>query len=311
MSLSRGFPRGIFMRFWRVAFMFSSCFIPSLKGNVRLVSVSCGSQNVWAVDHRGIVYFRVGTQPLNPSMMLPAWIHIEPPAQVRDAMSRWKHLDPAPSPSVLVTVTSCLQPVGVQLVTIQTSPNDHFLWAIDNRGTVFVRTGLCEEMPVGTAWEMVPGVGPIPSPLCRCDGVVVDALLCGVCTSGLAVSQLVISSWTVWVRCINGDLARRYGVTVRNPAGDYWKKIPGQANCLTGEIVLVLVRQKRHLDPVSGGFDSCVFPRVPSVTPEDELWAVTVCGGLSRRLTKVLPQTCRSAQAGSSLSGDDEEWELI
>lgn len=65
--------------------MFSSCFIPSLKGNVRLVSVSCGSQNVWAVDHRGIVYFRVGTQPLNPSMMLPAWIHIEPPAQVRHA----------------------------------------------------------------------------------------------------------------------------------------------------------------------------------------------------------------------------------
>lgn len=52
---------------------------------MRLVSVSCGSQNVWAVDHRGIVYFRVGTQPLNPSMMLPAWIHIEPPAQVRHA----------------------------------------------------------------------------------------------------------------------------------------------------------------------------------------------------------------------------------
>lgn len=65
--------------------MFSSCFILPLKGNVRLVSVSCGSQNVWAVDHRGIVYFRVGTQPLNPSMMLPAWIHIEPPAQVRHA----------------------------------------------------------------------------------------------------------------------------------------------------------------------------------------------------------------------------------
>lgn len=132
------------------------------------------------------------------------------------------------------------------------------------------------------------------------------------CISGLAVSQLVISSWTVWVRCINGDLARRYGVTDRNPAGDYWKKIPGQANCLTGEIVLVLVRHNRHLDPVSGGVvSSCVFLRVSSVTPEDELWAVTAFGGLSRRLTKVLPQTGRSTQAGSSLSGDDEEWELI
>ncbi|XP_029973409.1 tectonin beta-propeller repeat-containing protein 2 isoform X1 [Salarias fasciatus] len=150
----------------------------SQLGGVRLVSVSCGSQNVWAVDSRGIVYFRVGTQPLNPSMMLPAWIHIEPPAQ----------------------------PIGVQLVCIQTSPNDRLLWALDNRGSVFVRTGLSDEMPVGTDWELVPG---------------------------LAVSQLVLSCRTVWVRCVNGDLARRYGVSERNPAGDYWKKIPGGANWFT------------------------------------------------------------------------------
>ncbi|XP_075963363.1 tectonin beta-propeller repeat-containing protein 2 isoform X1 [Anarhichas minor] len=147
-------------------------------GSVRLVSVSCGSQNVWAVDSRGIVYFRVGTQPMNPSMMLPAWIHIETP----------------------------VQPIGVQLVRIQTSPNDRLLWALDNRGSVFVRTGLSDEMPVGTDWELVPG---------------------------LVVSQLVLSSRTVWVRCVNGDLARRYGVSDRNPAGDYWKKIPGNANWLT------------------------------------------------------------------------------
>ncbi|XP_044021552.1 tectonin beta-propeller repeat-containing protein 2 [Siniperca chuatsi] len=150
----------------------------SQLGSVRLVSVSCGSQNVWAVDSRGVVYFRVGTQPLNPSMMLPAWIHIEPP----------------------------VQPIGVQLVSIQTSPNDRLLWALDNRGSVFVRTGLSDEMPVGTDWELVPG---------------------------LAVSQLVLSSRTVWVRCVNGDLARRYGVSDRNSAGDYWKKIPGNANWLT------------------------------------------------------------------------------
>ncbi|XP_041668952.1 tectonin beta-propeller repeat-containing protein 2 [Cheilinus undulatus] len=200
----------------------------SQLGGVRLVSVSCGSQNVWAVDSRGVVYFRVGTQPLNPSMMLPAWIQIDPPAQ----------------------------PIGVQLVSIQTSPNDRLLWAVDNRGSVFVRTGLSDEMPVGTDWEMVPG---------------------------LAVSQLVLSSRTVWVRCVNGDLARRYGVSDRNPAGDYWKKIPGNANWFT-------------------------------VTPEDELWAVTPIGGLSRRLTKLLPQTpSRPAPSGPSLSTDDveDEWELI
>uniref|UniRef100_A0A3Q1IJJ7 Tectonin beta-propeller repeat containing 2 n=1 Tax=Anabas testudineus TaxID=64144 RepID=A0A3Q1IJJ7_ANATE len=150
----------------------------SQLGSVRLVSVSCGSQNVWAVDHRGVVYFRVGTQPLNPSMMLPAWIHIEPP----------------------------VQPIGVQLVSIQTSPNDRLLWALDNRGTVFVRTGLSDEMPVGTDWEQVPGT-----------------LFC----------QLVLSCRTVWVRCVTGDLARRYGISDKNPAGDYWKKIPGNANWFT------------------------------------------------------------------------------
>ncbi|XP_008294911.1 tectonin beta-propeller repeat-containing protein 2 [Stegastes partitus] len=200
----------------------------SQLGGVRLVSVSCGSQNVWAVDSRGVVYFRVGTQPLNPSMMLPAWIHIEPP----------------------------VQPIGVQLVSIQTSPNDRLLWALDNRGSVFVRTGLSDEMPVGTDWELVPG---------------------------LAVSQLVLSCRTVWVRCVNGDLARRYGVSERNPAGDYWKKIPGSANWFT-------------------------------VTPEDELWAVTPIGGLSRRLTKLLPHTpSRPAPSGPALGGEDvdDEWELI
>ncbi|CAI5694967.1 tectonin beta-propeller repeat-containing protein 2 isoform X2 [Oreochromis niloticus] len=200
----------------------------SQLGSVRLVSVSCGSQNVWAVDSRGVVYFRVGTQPLNPSMMLPAWIQIEPP----------------------------VQPIGVQLMSIQTSPNDRLLWALDNRGSVFVRTGLSDEMPVGTEWELVPG---------------------------LAVSQLVLSCRTAWVRCVNGDLARRYGVSERNPAGDYWKKIPGNASWFT-------------------------------VTPEDELWAVTQLGGLSHRLTKLLPQTpLRPPPSSPALGGDDvdDEWELI
>ncbi|XP_046901020.1 tectonin beta-propeller repeat-containing protein 2 [Hypomesus transpacificus] len=102
----------------------------SQLGRVRLVSVSCGSQNVWACDSHGLVYFRVGTQPLNPSMMLPAWICLEPPEQ----------------------------PVGVHLVSVHTSPNDRMLWALDNRGNVHVRTAISEEMPVGTDWEHIPGL---------------------------------------------------------------------------------------------------------------------------------------------------------
>lgn len=149
----------------------------SQLGHMRLLSFSCGSQNVWACDTNGMVHFRVGTQPLNPSMMLPAWICIEPPEQ----------------------------PVGVHLVRVQTSPNDRMLWALDSRGNVHVRTGITEEMPVGTAWEHIPG---------------------------LQASQLVLSTRTAWVRCPNGEVARRYGISEKNPAGDYWKKVPGLVNWL-------------------------------------------------------------------------------
>uniref|UniRef100_A0A8C1AT12 Tectonin beta-propeller repeat containing 2 n=1 Tax=Cyprinus carpio carpio TaxID=630221 RepID=A0A8C1AT12_CYPCA len=149
----------------------------SQLGHVKFLSLSCGSQNVWACDSNGMVYFRVGTQPLNPSMMLPAWICIEPPEQ----------------------------PAGFHLVKIQTSPNDRMLWALDNRGNVHVRVGITEEMPVGTAWEHIPG---------------------------LQASQLVLSMRTAWVRLPNGEVARRYGITERNPAGDYWKKIPGLVSWL-------------------------------------------------------------------------------
>ncbi|XP_012579825.1 PREDICTED: tectonin beta-propeller repeat-containing protein 2 [Condylura cristata] len=150
----------------------------SLLGAVKLTSLACGHQHVWACDSRGGVYFRVGTQPLNPSLMLPAWIAIEPPTQ----------------------------PAGATLVSVYSSPNDQMLWALDSRWSVHVRTGVTEEMPVGTAWEHVPG---------------------------LQACQLALSSRTVWARCPNGDLARRYGVTDKNPAGDYWKKVPGNVTCFS------------------------------------------------------------------------------
>ncbi|KFQ16598.1 Tectonin beta-propeller repeat-containing protein 2 [Leptosomus discolor] len=149
----------------------------SQLGAVKLISLTCGNQHVWACDTSGGIYFRVGTQPLNPSLMLPAWIMIEPP----------------------------IQPVGINLVSIHSSPNDQMLWAIDSKWNVHVRVGITDEMPVGTDWEHVPG---------------------------LQACQLAISTRTVWARCPNGDVARRYGITDKNPAGDYWKKIPGNMDNL-------------------------------------------------------------------------------
>ncbi|KAM6075111.1 tectonin beta-propeller repeat-containing protein 2 isoform 3-T3 [Chlamydotis macqueenii] len=150
----------------------------SQLGTVKLISLTCGNQHVWACDTSGGIYFRVGTQPLNPSLMLPAWIMIEPP----------------------------IQPVGINLVSIHSSPNDQMLWAIDSKWNVHVRVGITDEMPVGTDWEHVPG---------------------------LQACQLALSTRTVWARCPNGDVARRYGITDKNPAGDYWKKIPGNVSRLT------------------------------------------------------------------------------
>lgn len=150
----------------------------SQLGQVRLCSLSCGNQNIWACDTSGVVYFRVGTQPLNPSMMLPAWIMIEPP----------------------------IQPVGINLISVYSSPNDNMLWTLDNKCNVYVRIGITDEMPVGIDWEHVPG---------------------------LQACQLVVSARTVWALCPNGDIARRYGITEKNAAGDYWKKIPGNMSWLT------------------------------------------------------------------------------
>nr|XP_020649277.1 tectonin beta-propeller repeat-containing protein 2 isoform X3 [Pogona vitticeps] len=150
----------------------------SQLGKVHLRSSEFANQHIWACDSSGGIYFRVGTQPLNPSLMLPAWIMIEPP----------------------------VQPVGVNLISVYSSPNDQSLWAIDSKWNIHVRAGITEEMPVGTDWEQVPG---------------------------LQACELAISTRTVWARCPNGDIARRYGVTDKNPAGDYWKKIPGNVSCLT------------------------------------------------------------------------------
>lgn len=109
------------------------------------------------------------------------------------------------------------------------------------------------------------------------------------------------------MRCPNGEIARRYGVSERNPAGDYWKKIPGSAHWLTGETGGAAGGQiglSVHLSHPS------VCLSVPA-TADDDLWAVTPVGGLSRHLTKLLPQTQPSSAPSHAGDDVDDEWELI
>uniref|UniRef100_A0A8C9FLQ0 Uncharacterized protein n=1 Tax=Pavo cristatus TaxID=9049 RepID=A0A8C9FLQ0_PAVCR len=100
----------------------------------------------------------------------------------------------------------------------------------------------------------------------------------------LQACELAISTRTVWARCPNGDVARRYGVTDKNPAGDYWKKIPGNVTHLT-------------------------------VTPLDELWAISTSGSLLQRLTKTFSHSHNHQKNDTSvlLHTDDfeDEWEVI
>uniref|UniRef100_A0A669PG00 Tectonin beta-propeller repeat containing 2 n=1 Tax=Phasianus colchicus TaxID=9054 RepID=A0A669PG00_PHACC len=182
----------------------------SQLGAVKLISLACGNQHVWACDTSGGVYFRVGTQPLNPSLMLPAWIMIEPP----------------------------IQPVGINLVSIHSSPNDQMLWAIDSKWNVHVRVGITEEMPVGTDWE----------------------------------------------------------------------HIPGNVAHLTGKLVQL---EKKINANVTYLMSNLCF----TVTPLDELWAISTSGSLLQRLTKTFSHSHNQQKNDTSvlLHPDDfeDEWEVI
>uniref|UniRef100_UPI0035900CBA tectonin beta-propeller repeat-containing protein 2 isoform X2 n=1 Tax=Myxine glutinosa TaxID=7769 RepID=UPI0035900CBA len=100
--------------------------LPEEDADIRLVSVACGTEAVWACDATGIVYFRMGTQPLNPSNMLPAWVSLEPPSQ------------------------------GAPLCKLASSVDDRHVWALDAHGGVFVRNGISDMYPIGTDWEFLP-----------------------------------------------------------------------------------------------------------------------------------------------------------
>uniref|UniRef100_A0A8C4Q3J5 Tectonin beta-propeller repeat containing 2 n=1 Tax=Eptatretus burgeri TaxID=7764 RepID=A0A8C4Q3J5_EPTBU len=97
----------------------------SQLAGIRLVSVACGTETVWACDTTGMVYFRIGTQPLNPSNMLPAWVSLEPPSQ------------------------------GAPLCKLACSVDDKHVWALDARGGVFVRNGISDTFPIGANWEFL------------------------------------------------------------------------------------------------------------------------------------------------------------
>ena len=120
--------------------------------------------------------------------------------------------------------------------------------------------------------------------------------------AGLQACQLALSARTVWARCPNGDLARRYGVTDKNPAGDYWKKIPGNVTCVTGRC-WVPGHRGWCRGPLGAAPTRLVLPNetYPSITPEG-CPAPGLCQGLpGRRATG--PPTGRPRRPRCRLRG--------
>lgn len=44
---------------------------------MKLTSLSCGTQNVWAVDSKGNVHLRIGLKPPSKNYLSPAWVPVD------------------------------------------------------------------------------------------------------------------------------------------------------------------------------------------------------------------------------------------
>lgn len=85
------------------------------------------------------------------------------------------------------------------------------MWALDDKCNVYVREGVSNNFPIGTKWILVPE---------------------------LQAKELGISRSAIWLLKHSGKIFRRFGVSEKNPCGDYWKQIPGNMDCLSGKFIL-------------------------------------------------------------------------
>ena len=136
----------------------------------KLRHVVCGKRAVWAIDSTGVPHFRFGVHAREPGTgMSPAWVPV----------------DDNPHPLIQITI----------------STDDGLVWACDEHYTVYVRTGVTQDFPVGMGWEAVPNE---------------------------QVKELCANYSKVYALTPNGDLICRYGICEGNAAGNYWRRMPGK-----------------------------------------------------------------------------------
>ena len=143
---------------------------PQLHSN-KLKHIVCGKRAVWAVDGTGVPHFRFGVHSREPGTgMSPAWVPVD------DHLSHPLH-------------------------QITVSQNDWLVWACDDNGNSYARTGVTPDFPVGTAWDIIPGQ---------------------------TVKQLCAHGKKVYALTPSGNLLCRYGITETNIQGNYWRQLPGK-----------------------------------------------------------------------------------
>ena len=56
--------------------------------------------------------------------------------------------------------------------------------------------------------------------------------------TGTLATQLTVSNKCVWALNPNGEILCRYGISMKNPTGDYWRKVPGVFHQISGKACL-------------------------------------------------------------------------
>ena len=136
----------------------------------KLRYIACGKRAVWCIDSNGVPYFRFGVHAREPGTgMSPAWVPVEE----------------NPNPFIQITV----------------SPDDWLVWACDENFNVYARTGVTQDFPVGTSWQLVESERG---------------------------KEVRATQGKVYALTPGGELLCRYGISEGNVQGNYWRRMPGK-----------------------------------------------------------------------------------
>lgn len=187
---------------------------------VFLHKLSCSEGGVWAVDSTGNPWFRTGCYA--GTDIVQAWVKVD----------------------------------SNSLKFREVSSAGSLVWGVDVKNSVHVRTGVSRAMPVGTAWEHIPGLQ---------------------CLHVRAAEEGVVAVSTAQ------QLVYRHGAHSAFPSGNYWRKVPGPPP--DGTVVLIttlhgggvwcagktnLLYRRRVRTVPSKGHVTCAVSNIPA----EEGWEV-------------------------------------